>query len=79
MFEDAAYAGLVLSPVSATSVTVAQARRQSTEVPDSEQDLERWQPDWILASSELKKDSPLPPSDVHPKQLTAAAIRKQDD
>ena len=43
--------GLILRPVSATSV--ARARGQSTEGLEGEQDLERWQPDWILVSSEL--------------------------
>ena len=45
--------GLVLRPVSATSV--ARARRQSTDDQDSVQDLGRWQTDWILVSSKLKR------------------------
>ena len=55
MFEESSLrsTGLVLRPVSTTSV--AQARRQPTDDPESEQDLGRWQPDWILVSSELKK------------------------
>ena len=81
MFEESSLrsTGLVLRPVSTTSV--AQARRQPTDDPESEQDLGRWQPDWILVSSELKKIAVLDlcrPSDVRPTQLPAAAIRKQD-
>ena len=41
----------------------------------------QWQPYWILVSSELKKIAILNlcrPSDVHPTQLLAAAIRKQE-
>ncbi len=81
MFEEKSLksTGLVLRPVSATSV--ARARKQPTTDQDSEQDLGRWQPDWILVSSELKKIAILDlcrPSDVHPEQLIAAAIRKQD-
>ena len=72
--------GLVLRPVSTTSVI--QTWRHSTDDPYSEQDLERWKPDWILVvSSEVKERAILDlcrPSDMHPKQLTAAAIRKQD-
>ena len=69
---------LVLCPVLATSA--AKARRQSTADPDCEQDLGSWQPDWILVSSKLKKIVVLHLccSDVHPEQLTAAAIQKQD-
>jgi len=81
MFEEKSLksTGLVLRPVSATSI--ARARSQPTADPNSEQDLGRWQPDWILVSDELKKIAILDlcrPSDVHPAQLTAAAIRKQD-
>ncbi len=51
MFEESSLknTGLVLRPVSATSV--AQAKRQPGADPDSEQNLERWQPDWILVST----------------------------
>jgi hypothetical protein len=81
MFEESSLknTGLVLRPVSATSV--AQAKRQPTADPDSEQNLERWQPDWILVSRELKKIAIIDlcrPSDASPEQLPAAAIRKQD-
>ena len=78
MFEESSLrsTGLVLCPVSTTSV--AQARRQPTDDPESEQDLGRWQPDWIIFSSELKKIAILDlccPSDAHPTQLTVAATK----
>jgi hypothetical protein len=68
MFEESSLknTGLVLRPVSATS------SRQSTVDPGSEQELERWQPDGILVSSELKKLAIMNlcrPSDVYPEQL----------
>ncbi len=83
MFEESSLknTGLVLRPVSAAPVT--QARRQPAADPDSEQSLERWQPDWIFVSRELKKLEVAiidlcRPSDVSSEQLPAAAIPKQE-
>ncbi len=42
--------------------------------------LDRWQPDWVFVFHEIKKLAIFylcRPSDVHPEQLKAAAIRKQ--
>ena len=68
MFEESSLknTGLVLRPVS--TISVAQALRQPTDNPESEQDLGPWQPDRILVSSERKKIAILDlcrPSDVH--------------
>ena len=82
MFEETCMknTGLTLSPVPAA--LVAQAQQRPVE-DDSERlcALDRWQPDWIFVSHELKKIAIVDlcrPSDVHPDQLKAAAIRKQE-
>ena len=82
MFEEACMknTGLILRPVSAASI--AQARQRPVEVDtESMCSLDRLQPDWIFVSHELRKIAIVDlcrPSDVHPEQLKAAAIRKQD-
>ncbi len=84
MFEESSLksTGLVLCPVAAILYVVrASSWRETIDDMDHEQDQARWQPYCILISSELKKISVVDlchPSDVHPEQLKAAAIRKQD-
>jgi hypothetical protein len=72
--------GLTLSPVHAAWVAQAQ-QRLVEEDPERLCSLDRWQPDWIFVSHKLKRiaiaDLCLP-SDVHPNQLKAAAIHKQE-
>jgi hypothetical protein len=73
--------GLTLNPVSAALVAQAQQRRVED---DSEHlcVLDQWQPDrMIFVSPELKRIAIFDlccPSDVHPDQLKAAAIRKHE-
>jgi len=72
--------GLQLRPVSASQVV--NARPDCEPVADSHGrcHLTRWQPDWLLVSSELKKIAIVDlcrPSDVHHDQLIEAATRKQ--
>ncbi len=72
--------GLTLSPVPAALVAQAQ-QRLVEEDPELLCALDRWQPDWIFVSHELKRIAIADfcrPSDVHPDQLKAAAIRKQE-
>ena len=82
MFEETCMktTGLILRPVSAASI--AQARQRPVEGDTKCMcSLDRWQPDWIFVSHELRKIAIVDlcrPSDVHPEQLRAAAIRKQD-
>jgi hypothetical protein len=82
MFEETCMknTGLILRSVSAASI--AQARQRPAE-RDTERmcSLDRWQPVWVFVSHELKKIAIVDlcrPSDVHPEQLKAAAIRKQE-
>ena len=71
---------LTLRPVSAASI--AQAWQRPVEGDTKGMcSLDRWQPDWIFVSHELKKNAIVDlcrPSDVHPEQLKASATRKQD-
>lgn len=74
--------GLHLRPVSAAVVEQARPENaQAVTTPtDGVCDLSRWQPDWVLVSTTLKRIAIVDlcrPSDVHPDQLSAAGIRKQ--
>ncbi len=72
--------GLTLSPVPAALLAQAQ-QRLVEEDPERLCALDRWQPDWIFVLHELKRIAIADlccPSDVHPDQLKAPAIRKQD-
>jgi ribonuclease HI len=82
MFEETCMknTGLTLSPVPAALVAQAQQRLVEDD-PERLCALDRWQPDWIFVSHELKRIAIADlcrPSDVHPDQLKAAAIRKQE-
>jgi hypothetical protein len=82
MFEDTFMKNtdLILSLVSATSISYAQQRQMERDA-ECMCCLDQGQPDWVFVSHALKKIAIVDlcrPSDVHPGQLKAASKRKQD-